>query len=301
MRAWPDCTPCILRMNLETIRSVVHEEERVAALMDTVMRVYNEESKAASHPRAPETIGVIWRELVRITGDADPMRAVKDRQNSLALGLLPAARELVAASSDPFLEAVKLAAAGNVLDVMVGVGETPADTLLHRLADRWVDAAQVECFRGRLTRARKVVYFLDNCGEIVFDRLLLEVIGGHGRFAPLSDADPPEISVVARTLPVLNDATVADALAVGLDEVARVVGNGIAEAVPGTKLAQLSPEVRRLVDEADLVVSKGGGNYELLDEEAGLQGRITFLLLGKCLPLCRILDVPRDGLVVHNA
>lgn len=300
MRAWPDCTPCILRMNLDTIRSVVHDEERVAALMDAVMRVYNEESRSASESRAPETIGVIWRELVRITGDADPMRAVKDRQNSLALGLLPAARELVAASPDPFLEAVKLAAAGNVLDVMVGVGETPADTLLHRLADRWVDTEQVEQFRERLRRARRVVYFLDNCGEIVFDRLLLEVIGGRGPWGPLFDHAPPEVTVVTRGLPVLNDATVADALAVGLDEVARVVGNGMAEAVPGTKLAQLSPEVRRLVDEADLVVSKGGGNYELLDEEVDLQGRVTFLLLGKCLPLCRILDVPRDGLVVHN-
>lgn len=317
MRTWPDCTPCILRMNLEVIRSMVDDEERVAALMDTVIRVYNEESgsasgrgatqgaadEAAGAParRAPEIIAVIWRELVRLTGDADPMRVVKARQNSLALGLLPAARELVAASPDPFLQAVKLAAAGNVLDVMVGVDETPADELLHGLAGRWVDAEQVERFRGRLRRARRVVYFLDNCGEIVFDRLFLEVVGGHGSFGPLFGDGPPEVTVVARALPVLNDATVADALAVGLDEVAPVIGNGIEEALPGTKLSLISPEVRRLVDEADLVVSKGGANFELLEEEADLRGKVAFLLLGKCLPLCRTLDVPRDGLIVHNA
>ena len=301
MRIWPDCTPCILRMNLDVIRSVADDQESVTELMDSVMRVFNEESRSPSERRAPAIIGVIWRELVRLTGDPDPMRVVKDLQNSRALGLLPAARELVAASPDPFLQVVKLAAAGNVLDVMVGVGETPADELLHRLADRWVDAAQVERFCGRLRRARRVVYFLDNCGEIVFDRLLLEVVGGQEPFGPLFDEGAPEVTVVARSLPVLNDATVADALAVGLDKVARVIGNGIQEPQPGTTLSLLSPEVRRLVDEADLVVSKGGGNFELLDEEADLQGKVTFLLLGKCLPLCRTLDVPRDGLVVHNA
>src|SRR5680860_1204011 len=186
--------------------------------------------------RAPEIIAAIWREVVRLTGDADPMRTVKARQDSLALALLPAARDLVAASPDPFFHAVKLAAAGNALDVMVGVDEIPADQLLLRLAGRWVDAQQVELFRERLRGARKVVYFLDNCGEIVFDRLLLEVAGDYGPFAAPPGSRPPEVMVVARSLPVLNDATVSEALGVGLGEVARVVGNGIEAALPGTVL-----------------------------------------------------------------
>jgi uncharacterized protein with ATP-grasp and redox domains len=294
VHTWPDCAPCILRMNLETIRSIVDDDDRAVELMDAVVRVFGESWADEGAYKPPEIVAFIWRELVRITGDADPMRAVKDQQNSLALSLLPAARELVAAAPDPFLAAVKLAAAGNVLDVMVSLDETPGPALLERLADRWVDESQVDVFRERLAQAHSVLYFLDNCGEIVFDRLLLEVVRG------ILPGGGPQITVVARQLPALNDATVADALAVGLGEVASVVGNGIPESLPGTDLGMLSEEVRALLDDADLVVSKGGANFEMLEGEAELHGRVTFLLLGKCIPLCSTLAVPRNGLAVHN-
>jgi len=284
-------------MSLETIRAVVDDEDEVARLFDKVL--------------ACQDLSV-----VRSTGDGDLLGEAKAHQNELALSLLPAAREFVLSSPDPFLAAVKLAAAGNVFDIMIGLDAGgPSSELLARMASRWVDEAQVEVFRERLAEARTVVYFTDNCGEIVFDRLLLEVVSGYGVFAGgdgTSDGGVvdrlgaagrgrPEITAVVRSLPVINDATLTEARQVGLHEVVRVIENGISFAVPATVLGEVSAEVAALVRDADLVVSKGGANFELLEEEDALRGKVTFLLLGKCDPLCETLEVPRDGLIVHNA
>lgn len=143
----------------------------------------------------------------------------------------------------------------------------------------------------RVRHAARVVYFTDNCGEIVFDRLLLETIT---RISKL------EVTAVTRSLPVLNDATVEDAKVVGLYGVVPVIENGISVPLPATMLAWTSPEVRGLVEKADLVIAKGGANYECLSEDESLAGRVTFLFQGKCLPLCRAAEVGLGSLVVLN-
>ncbi len=318
MRVWPECVPCVLRMSLETIRAAVSDEDEVARLFDKVLAGQDlsvVRSAGDGGLRPAERVGEVWRELVALTGDDDLLAEAKAHQNDLALSLLPAAREFVLASPDPLYAAVKLAAAGNVFDIMIGLDAGgPSSELLERMSSRWVDDAQVEVFRERLAKARTVVYFTDNCGEIVFDRLLLEVMSGYGEFGgddgvAGDDNHPPgavghgrpEITAVVRSLPVINDATLTEARQIGLPEVVRVIENGISFAVPATVLSEVSAEVAVLVRDADLVVSKGGANFELLEEEEALRGKVTFLLLGKCGPLCDTLGVPRDGLVVHNA
>ena len=139
--------------------------------------------------------------------------------------------------------------------------------------------------------ARSIVYLGDNCGEIVFDRLLIRTMRKAGS-AP--------VTFVARALPVLNDATVADALAVGTDEVARLIDNGIPRPMPSTLLADLGDEARLAIETADLIVSKGGGNYEVLGGDAALRGRVTFLVDGKCNPLCREHGLARGMPILRN-
>ena len=57
-----------------------------------------------------------------------------------------------------------------------------------------------------LPLTKRVVYFTDNCGEIVFDRLLLEYLHANGS----------EITLVVRDAPILNDATMEEAEQFGL-------------------------------------------------------------------------------------
>jgi uncharacterized protein with ATP-grasp and redox domains len=120
------------------------------------------------------------------------------------------------------------------------------------------------------------VYFGDNAGEVVFDKLLIETI---------RELHSPEIVFVVRNVPTLNDATLTEARSMGLANIARVIENGIAGPLPGTVLHRCSNEVNDLVRHSDLIISKGGGNFDTLDEEKEhLQKKVSFLQLSKCEP-----------------
>lgn len=278
-------------MILGVARLVMDEERSVQEFMADVRRL-----PALVDPRwpvrAPEVAEDAWRLLIARAGDPDPLRDVKRHQNELAAQLSGPVRQRVATADDPFALAVKFAAAGNILDAMVDVTRGPGDDFIETVAALPGDPERVQEFRRRVTEARRIVYLTDNCGEIVFDRLLLEVI------RTFCD---PQVTVVVRSLPTLNDATLVEAREVGLHEVADVVENGIDTPLPATSLARVSPQVRALIDQADLVVSKGGANYEFLEDEGSLEGKTTFVLFGKCDPLCGAHHVARGDLILLNA
>ena len=290
MLLWPDCIPCTLKMILDVARLAMDDPDRVDRFFREVLAL-PAFAQGDWNRTSPELVGEIWGLLAAHSGVADPLAQVKERQNEAALTLYPAVRECVLNATDPFAQAVKVAIVGNAIDAMVGAESASAEQLVARLGGLHVDEAEIETLRARLGRARTLAYLVDNCGEIVFDRLLLEVIEAERDL---------EVTLVTHTVPILNDALLDHALAVGLDTVARVVENGTREPFPGNYVAGLAPAVRDLVCAADLVISKGVANYELLSEEGVLDGRVSYLLHGKCHPICSVHEVPRGGLVIRN-
>jgi damage-control phosphatase, subfamily I len=287
---WPDCVPCILKMSIGVIRLAIKDEDKIKRVIDQILQI--------SHLRgedwyvtSPEIIRHIWRKILEVSGIDDPLKEVKADQNERALKVYPLAKDIVFKSDDPFLQALKLAIAGNFLDAMVTVGEGSSEVLIEALDKFPIDVAVALKFKERLERSYRIIYLTDNCGEIVFDKLFLEVL--HQNYQK-------EITVVVRKLPILNDATLLDARSVGLDRIVRVIDNGIDEPFPGTMISKLSPEVRALVESADLIISKGVGNYDSLTEEPQLKGKISFLFHGKCLPTTVSLNVPMGSLIVFN-
>ena len=290
MRMWPDCVPCILGMTVNLARDVGLDE---AALQDVMRGVLSMDfvRERASELQAPPVVAEIWARLVAVAGEPDPLRPQKDSQNEAALRLFPVAEAYVRNNLDPLAAALKLSIAGNVLDTMVGPLGVPDDGFMEETARRSLDPGALEELRGRLREARTIAYLTDNCGEIVFDRLLIETIQA-GRHVG--------ITVVVRGAPVINDATLEDAVATVLSDAARVVGNGMPDPLPSTMLSRVSPDVRLAIEGADLVISKGGANFELLEEEAGLAGKVTFLMHAKCHPFCTIHRTPPGGLIICN-
>jgi uncharacterized protein with ATP-grasp and redox domains len=290
MLIWSDCIPCSLRLALGMARSAFSDEDEVASFLRevTAMPAF---ARGEWDLTSPHLTGDIWRLLVERTGQADPMAEVKAMQNQAAQGLFDAARKHVLASADPFTEALKLSILGNAIDAMVDTDAAPDTQLLESLACLSVDEAATETFRGRLDSARRIAWFSDNCGEVVFDGLLLEQIRSRW---------DPEITYITHTVPVLNDALLEDARAAGLEKFARVIENGARRALPGNLVGQLGAQPAQAVAAADLVVSKGVANFELLSWEGALQGRVTYLLHAKCHPVCSVHEVKRGELIVHN-
>jgi uncharacterized protein with ATP-grasp and redox domains len=139
-------------------------------------------------------------------------------------------------------------------------------------------------------KAKNILYLADNAGEIVFDKLFIEVLK---RFYPERGH---HFTVVVRGAPIINDATMADAEMIDLDEVASVIDNG--DNAPATVLHHVSAQTRKIYESADLIISKGQGNFETLNEE---KKNIYFMFRVRCPVISRELNVPEGGLVLmHN-
>ncbi len=290
MFIWPDCIPCILKMSLVVSRLGIKEEDRIRNFMNKVLKL-KPLCGENWHILAGEVIRDIWYILEKITGETDPMKEIKTDQNIRALQIYPSAKELVSKSSDPFIAAVKFSIAGNSLDNMLNVHDDAMERLIPELEKSAISMENAQALKERLNKTKKLVYFSDNCGEIVFDRLLLETIRN------MYDL---EITLATRTLPVLNDATLQDAHSIGLAEIVEVIENGINEPIAGTILTKASARVRSLVEKADLIISKGGGDYDCLTEEAAIEGKITYLVHGKCHPYCADNNMPMGSLIIRN-
>lgn len=300
------CLPCIERMLTSAMAGLLDGEAA-----DRLLREVREALPlplGRAGPECPRVIGRFWRRLVEESGVADPLAGTKSRQNEVAQSLLPAARELVLADADPFRRAVELAILSNSMDALfdqepfcLGEKDRPiakgaSGPQQQQLPASWLtaraDAAAVRELETRAAGARSVAYLADNCGEAVFDRLLLEALRERG---------VERLTYITRTLPVLNDVTLAEARALGLGELAELLPNGIDEHLSGTDWGLLSHGVRRLVEEADLVIVKGGGNYKSLMGEPALVTRAVFLFQGKCALLCEQLGVPLGTPVIRVA
>ncbi len=292
MTIWPDCIPCIVQMSLDIALACLKEEHEIKAFMSEILGLpplRGEKWDITS----PEISEMVWHSIVRITKDEDPLRDLKAKQNQNALDLYGTARDQVEKSKDSLLSALRFAIAGNLLHPAVSsIHDQPAHGFQPHPAGDWpmTDEA-AEVLRNRLQKATSIVYLLDNCGEIVFDKLFLEIV---------KEMYDREVWVIARGRPILNDATTVEAISVGLPMVATVIENGITIPFAGTRLDLVSSKVRDLLVGADLVLAKGGGNLQSLSEERELKGRISFLFHGRCRPRHAPRGVPKGTLIVDN-
>jgi len=227
---------------------------------------------------SPEVIELVMEKIIAAFKTPDPFHALKLEQNRTGQSLYPILKKLVREADDPLQAAVKMAIMGNAIDIMVSDQSQDVEkTLVQGLQRPWPEEPFM-AFKKKLSQTRSLVYLGDNCGEIVFDKLLLEII---------QETYHPKVVFVVRSAPALNDATRSEAEMVGLDQVAAIMPNGLNAPVPGTILSRCSRELRDLIREADLVISKGGGNFDTLEGEKDLGADISFMLLSKCIPYCQ--------------
>ncbi len=218
-----------------------------------------------------------------ISGVADPFAEEKAESNRVALELYAEWKPKVTVSIHPFELALRLSIAGNIMDYGANNSFDIHQTIEHvNSADFAIDHTNL-LFQA-IKHAKKILYLGDNAGEIVFDKLFLETIGH------------PGVTFAVRGGIALNDATVVDAEAIGIDSVARVISNGFD--APSTVLAQSSAEFLSVYHSADLIISKGQGNLEGLLYEK--DPRIFFLLMVKCEVMAELLNVKKGSFVVFN-
>ncbi len=289
MRMWSDCISCIINMSLRVANVALKEENKMRVFTEALLN--SESTDLQENITAPEAIRHIWVRLREISGMEDPLQELKREQNDSALKLYGTAKELVIKGNDPGSAALKLAIFGNAIDIMTDSTEETQIKSIESILNSPLKSEDTERFTKRLEKSRSILYLGDNCGEIVFDKLFIEI---------LKELYHHDITFVTRSIPVLNDATVHDARYTHMDEVAHIVENGIDGPLPGTIVDEVSPQMKTLISQSDLIISKGGGNYDTLTEEESLKGKITFLVQAKCRPLRITHNTASRGFIVHN-
>ncbi|KMY67738.1 hypothetical protein AAU61_07575 [Desulfocarbo indianensis] len=195
--------------------------------------------------------------------------------------LYPKFKARVAESDDPLMAAVKLAIMGNHSDLLMFENSSDLANHIDKALQANLPQDIWRAFKEKLKKGKTILYFGDNAGEIVLDRILIELI---------RERYENEVVYVVKKEAALNDSTMKEGLQVGMDQVATLIGNGIDGPLPGTIISRCSREVQRLFKGAEMIISKGGGNYDSLDEEDSNRSNIFFMLLAKCYPYCRVFN-----------
>ncbi len=272
------CVECLLGKKLDDYpadaapEAVSEYRRRLRALV--------ENNTTLSSPEADCEMEKIYESLFGPRVDYGP---IKRRFNELLLEREDDMRAGVAAAEDPLKRAIQYAMTGNFIDfaVLDNVDEAELSRLLDESASIDVDAETLARLKRQVRAARRLLFMTDNCGEIVMDKVLVEALG---RFNP-----DMRIAVMVRGEPIVNDATLEDALQVGMDAVAdEIIGSGCGCA--GNPLHRLSEEARRAIDAADVMIAKGQANYEAL---TGCGLNIFYIFMCKCQLFMDRFHVPQ--------
>ena len=272
------CMECHLRRNLETARGL-GTEEQATAFAKALMKLYLDAPEGVSTPWLAPHTAELFRKMYGL--DADRFRAEKEASNRFVLSRLDQIRRRAQAAPDPVYAGLQFAILGNYLDFSALQGEVSfeeLDELLAQAEKLPLDPVVYRALCADLARGGKLLYLTDNAGEIGFDRVLADQI--HRAYPRIA------ITFCVRGGPAVNDATRADAAAVGISF--PVIDNG--NRIPGTQIDQLGAEARRALDGADVILSKGQGNVETL---RGCGRNIYYAFLIKCARFERLFGKPK--------
>lgn len=227
-------------------------------------------------------------------GIDDPLAEPKRVHNQAVLAMLPAARELVAESSDALAMAIRISAVGNTMDFSIA-DTFDVPSLLQDAQELAFSIDDIDRFRARLLEAQTLVLFTDNAGEIVFDRLLLDTIQQVRATAGLPTLD---LTVVVKGGPTLNDALREDAHRAGMADIATIVDTGYP--AMGIVRGLVSDSTLTLIEDADVVLAKGMANFETTFDDDVIPVHTFYLLKAKCPPVANLVGAPVGTLVLAD-
>ena len=279
MKATTECIPCYLKQAHSAITAIISDEAKVDRLMKRIVP-YLSETNLQLTPAENST--VILKEVNKLLNTDDPFYRQKCQCNRVALQWEGELHSYMERSPDRLKTAIKLSVVGNVIDL--GIKEKVdikasfeaifAEGFVLDDSDHLIDLVQ--------GRNKKVLFIGDNAGEIVFDKVLVrELLRCEN-----------EVVYVVKGGPILNDALMEDVREVGMDRLCRVIDTG--SNWVGVVEQHSSPEFMKAYHEADIIVSKGQGNYETLTE---MDREVFHILKAKCDVVARALGVRRGEMV----
>ncbi|MGM0611383.1 MAG: damage-control phosphatase ARMT1 family protein [Thermodesulfobacteriota bacterium] len=269
-----DCLPCFMRQALNGARltspnDLQTQKKILSAVAQSIARMDTRLSP-------PHLAGQIYAQITEISGTDDPFADYKKKSNSEVMALLPEIRSRILREEDRLFFALRMSIIGNYMDAGVARDFDWQSALKNEKDARWAELHYPD-FKNKLKKENKILIIGDNAGEIALDTLLVRELVELGN----------DVTYAVRALPILNDATVEDARDVGMTDICEVISSG--SDCPGSVTSRCTDEFLKKMHEADLVISKGQGNFEALSEE---KNGIYFAFKVKCEVVAELVGLP---------
>ncbi|MBE6574579.1 MAG: DUF89 family protein [Ruminococcaceae bacterium] len=260
MRLILKCLPCLLRQIEEALEMSGAEDELKNEIFKKALETM---THYEDYPSSPHIAGYLHGMVREMTG-CDPYYAVKEKDMETAKAIFPLVEEYISHKEDKLYWSLKASACGNALDAAANPGASFDESVAKELETPF-GICDIELLREKLRTAKKVLILADNSGETYFDLLLIKALA------------PAQVIYAVRECPAINDATVDIAVRSGIEGHAKIISSG--SRAPGTILEEATEEFMEIFNTADVIISKGQGNYESLD----VSGReIFYLFKVKC-------------------
>lgn len=274
-----DCIPCMLKQSLDASRMATKDTQKQDIILEKTLKLLLNYKEFRN---SPDLVREVHQIIKSQTGVKDPYFYIKEKDLKAARNVYSFLKEFLKYKENSLYWALKIAATGNNIDAAV-YDNINLKKCIEKELEKDFAICDIEIFERKLETASNILVIGDNVGETIFDKVLLEEFS---RF---------HITYGVRSEPIINDVTEKDAYASGLGEVATIVSTGCS--APGSILEDCSDEFIDIYNRADIIISKGQGNFETLSEK---KGNVFFLLKAKCPIIYQNLKVNQNEYVFKH-
>lgn len=285
MKISRECISCLARQAVEIAEEAT---SNVTMQEEIIKRSLKELGQMDFNETAPEIAFRMHQHAKNITGIDDPYMKLKEQYNEIAKEIYDRIIEekWLDKAEDPFDMACRLAIAGNIIDFSVGLKLEYSDIVksVEDSVKQDIFGTGTGVLQEAVEKSKHIMYIGDNSGEIIFDKFLLGML-------PVN-----KVTYVVKGGPIVNDATMEDAISTGIVDLVKVIDNG--HSAQGTILKDCSSTFKSEFSKADLIISKGQANFETL---SGVKGKnIFYLLRAKCGSVASAIGCNRMDYVLTN-
>jgi len=284
MKIQTECVPCLLKR-------VIYETELVSKDKDLKKKVIQNACKTLSKFYDPNVCSAsiatkVHKLVYEDLGNVDPYFDLKNISNDVAMSLVPEIEKLIEDSDDPLKMSMICAIIGNLMDFGIEGGSSHPEMLKDVFDNNIKEGLgydDYDILKDLIKDSKNILFFSDNCGEIVFDKILCREIK---KFNP-----DLNLTLVVRGEPIISDATLDDAMKLSMDEVVDDIMTTGCFAI-GVDFQKLPENLNNALKKADLIICKGMANYEAFSETN--YHPVAYLLRTKCNAIANSMKIPLD-------
>ena len=171
MRANAMCISCMLSRQEKMIRGYT-DEKRKSDYLHQVLGILYEYGQQESAPQMIERINRLYEKYWK---EGQDFTQIKHKYNELLLGKEAEIERKILKADDVLKECIKYVCAANYIDfsAVENVNEATFEKLLNKAEQETVCEEEYRFFISDLKKAKSLVYLIDNCGEIVLDKIFI--------------------------------------------------------------------------------------------------------------------------------